>query len=46
MTNRIAVWIGLLILAFVAYDLYAGTGMLLFLARKLADLVQYVAFWR
>ncbi|WP_172961052.1 hypothetical protein [Oceaniglobus roseus] len=46
MTNRIALGLALLICAFVAFDLYTGGGRLLFLARRFADLVQHVAFWR
>jgi hypothetical protein len=47
MTNRIAIVLGLVILAWVAHDVlrndHAG---LLFLARKLMDLIEYLAFWR
>ncbi|WP_165375298.1 hypothetical protein [Roseovarius nitratireducens] len=47
MTNRIAIALVLLIVAAVAYDVqrndHAG---LLFLARKLIDLIEYLAFWR
>ena len=47
MTNRIAIVLGLLILAAVAYDMLRNdfTG-LLFLARKFIDLIEYLAFWR
>jgi hypothetical protein len=46
MTNRLAAILGLVILAAILGDamLYDGAGSL-FLARKLADLVAWVAFW-
>ncbi|GAB4386105.1 hypothetical protein [Albidovulum sp.] len=47
MTNRIAAALAALILIGLVADLFwfdlAGT---LFLARKFADLVEYLAFWR
>ncbi|MGR3462017.1 MAG: hypothetical protein ACU0AX_07870 [Roseovarius sp.] len=47
MTNRIAIVLVLLILAAVAYDVQNNDhGGLLFLARKLLDLIEYLAFWR
>lgn len=46
MTNAIALWLGLLIVCFIGFDLYTDAGMLVFLARKFALLVEYVAFWR
>lgn len=47
MTNRIALGLALLILAFLATDVLAyGWGLSLFLAGKTADLVEYIAFWR
>lgn len=47
MTNKLAVILGLMILAGVALDstLNASQGSL-FLARKFADLLEWVAFWR
>ena len=47
MTNRLAAVLGLLVLAAIIADamIYDGAGSL-FLARKLADLVAWVAFWR
>jgi hypothetical protein len=47
MTNRIAIVLGLLILGGVAYDvLHNDLSGLLFLARKLMELIEYLAFWR
>lgn len=47
MTNRIAITLFLLILAAAAADLWLGDGAaLLFLTKKLADLIEYLAFWR
>ena len=47
MTNTIAVFLGALILTGLAIDYatadFAGT---LFLARKLLDLIEWMAFWR
>ena len=46
MTNRIALVLAALILALVAVDLALGWGGTLFLARRFADLVEWLAFWR
>jgi hypothetical protein len=46
MTNRIALVLAALILALVAADLAAGWGGTLFLARRFAELVEWLAFWR
>ncbi|WP_198389278.1 hypothetical protein [Roseovarius faecimaris] len=47
MTNRIALILGLLILGGLALDAYfLNWANTLFLARKLADLIEYLAFWR
>lgn len=47
MTNQIAIGLGLLIIAGFGLDavLYEGEG-LLFLIRKLAELIEWLAFWR
>ncbi|HEY9020767.1 MAG: hypothetical protein QUV10_15395 [Paracoccaceae bacterium] len=47
MTNQIAIGLGLLIVAGLGLDavLYDGAN-LLFLLRKLADLIEWLAFWR
>lgn len=47
MTDRIAFALGLLIVALAALDVLAnGGGILLFIAKKIADLTEYLAFWR
>jgi hypothetical protein len=47
MTNRLAVWLALIIAALLAYDYYqfdwANT---VFLIRKFVDLIEWIAFWR
>ncbi|MDP5335612.1 MAG: hypothetical protein NWT12_00300 [Paracoccaceae bacterium] len=47
MTNQIAIGLGLLILTGLGLDaaLYDGSN-LLFLLRKLAELIEWLAFWR
>ncbi len=47
MTDRIALALGLIILAAIAADLLANGGQaMLFLLRKFADMVEWMAFWR
>ena len=47
MTNSIAIVLGVLILGGIAVDVMLyGTEHLLFLARKLADFLEWLAFWR
>ncbi len=47
MTNRIAIILGLLILALLAIDtLIFGTRHLVFLGKKLFELIEWLAFWR
>lgn len=47
MTNKIALWLLGLIIAFFVLDHYVlGIGAGLFLLREFADLIEYVAFWR
>jgi hypothetical protein len=46
MTNRLALILGLLILGFVSADLVFDWGVTLYLARRFADLVEWLAFWR
>ena len=47
MTNRIAIWIGLLILAALAADtLIWGSEHLVSLGRKFFALLDWMAFWR
>jgi hypothetical protein len=45
-TNTIAVWIGLILLAGIIADVVFNGGVALtFLARKFLDLVEWVDFW-
>lgn len=47
MTNPIAVFLALLILGGLGYDLIWMDGQAsLLLARKMFDLIEWVAFWR
>lgn len=47
MTDRIALGLGIVIIAAIAADLFANGGeVLLFLARKGFDFVEYLSFWR
>ena len=47
MTNKIALWLGALILIALVLDiaLQGGTGVI-FLMSKLADMIEWMAFWR
>jgi hypothetical protein len=46
MTNSLAVILAVLIAGAVALDVAMGWGLSLFLARRFADLVEWMAFWR
>ncbi len=47
MTNSIAIFLVLLILAGLGYDyIYNDWSASLFLARKMADMIEWMAFWR
>ncbi|MEZ5714418.1 MAG: hypothetical protein R3D85_04155 [Paracoccaceae bacterium] len=47
MTNQIAIGLGIVILGLLGIDIFFfGGANLLFLLRKLADLIEWVAFWR
>ncbi|KMW56606.1 hypothetical protein AIOL_001560 [Candidatus Rhodobacter oscarellae] len=47
MTNTIAIILGLTIIGLVGLDMYlTGGETLVFLGRKLLDLIDYIAFWR
>ena len=47
MTNQIAIWLGILILAAVTVDVVLfGPEHLLFLGKKLYDFLDWLAFWR
>ncbi|WP_167853472.1 hypothetical protein [Roseovarius aestuariivivens] len=47
MTNSIAIFLGFLIAASLAWDLSSNDHQAtLFLARKTIDLIEWLAFWR
>jgi len=47
MTNRIAIMLGLIIVALLLYDrVYQDGAGMVFLGRKLLVLIEYLAFWR
>ncbi|MDC0135301.1 hypothetical protein OAI26_01300 [Sulfitobacter sp.] len=47
MTNRIAFVLGLLIIGAIAVDyVYYGTEHIVFLAKKMTELIEWLAFWR
>ena len=47
MTNQIAISLGVLILVGMGVDMFMNEGEgLLFLMRKLAELIEWLAFWR
>lgn len=47
MTNRIAFWLAGIVLVFILADaVLSGQRMTLFLAQKLVDLIEWLAFWR
>lgn len=47
MTNTVALWLGGLILAAIVADVALfGTDHLVFLGKKLFELIEWIAFWR
>ena len=47
MTNRIALFLGFFLIVVIAADLYFyGTEHLIFLGKKLFELIEWLAFWR
>jgi hypothetical protein len=47
MTDRLAIILGLLIIAVVGLDIIANDGRaLMFALRKFADFIEYISFWR
>lgn len=47
MTNRIAIVLGLIIIGAIVVDyIYYGTEHVVFLAKKLTELIEWLAFWR
>ncbi len=46
-TDRIAVWLGAIVVAALVLDQVAnGGGVAFFLIRKFMDLIEYLAIWR
>jgi len=46
LTNTIAIWLGLVIVAAIVADLAVNSGAAFqFLARKFLNLIDWVAFW-
>lgn len=47
MTNRIAIWIGVVIVILLLADALLRSGAeTIFLGRKLVDVIDWLAFWR
>ena len=47
MTNRIALVLGVILVALIVLDLVlTGSQTLLFLGKRLMDLIEWMAFWR
>ena len=47
MTNSLALWIGLsLLAAFIADFALNGGSAVIFLVRKFLDMIEWLAFWR
>ena len=47
MTNSLAIGLGILVLGGITLDLVLQEGdALVFLAKKLIELIEYLAFWR
>jgi hypothetical protein len=47
MTNKLAIWLGLVIAGAILGDIFLNQGAaLLFLLRKFAVFIDYLSFWR
>ncbi len=47
MTNRIALYLGIILVAAITVDVMLyGSDHTIFLSKKLADLLEWLAFWR
>lgn len=47
MTNKLALYLGIIVIAALAVDaVLHGWFYSLFLAKKFVDLIEYLAFWR
>ena len=45
MTNRIALWLGVVIVALIALNFALGLEAHVFLARKFFGVLEWIAFW-
>ncbi|MBV0911532.1 hypothetical protein [Anianabacter salinae] len=46
MTNRLSIYIGLILIAVLAWDLSRDGVLLVFLGRQLLRLIEWLAIWR
>ena len=46
MTDRIAIFLGVVLIAAIAADIAFGWGGLVFAMKKFNGLVEWIAFWR
>ena len=47
MTNKLAIWLGVIITAVILGDIFLNGGAaLLFLLRKFAVFIEFLSFWR
>lgn len=47
MTNRIALFLALFVTALILLDVYVfGSNNVIFLSKKLLELIEWIAFWR
>ncbi|MGO4908645.1 hypothetical protein ACEN2J_09975 [Pseudorhodobacter sp. W20_MBD10_FR17] len=47
MTNKLAIWLGLILAAAILGDMFLNSGFaLLFLLRKFAVFIEFISFWR
>ena len=46
MTNRISLWLGLVLVGLLALNFALGLEWHVFVGRKFLDLIRVIAFWR
>lgn len=47
MTNKLAIWLGLILIATITIDLvFFGPVHIVFLGKRLFELLEWIAFWR
>jgi hypothetical protein len=47
MTDKLAIWLGLILAAAILGDIFLNGGVaLLFLLRKFAVFIEFISFWR